>query len=440
MTDEELNEVLGGSPRHRVPETSDDQRYEPIIAEDPNLTIKFELAEYTDPKKKPKRNIGMTLFLTFFILVILVYAVYCIIADIQKGTQSAGYKAGDIIEVNIIQHDRKSDPDIDADENGKYTYEGIAKNIMPGIVEIYTFVDRKEYGSGSGIILNENGYIATNAHVVMDAEEYQVHLFGTDDDTKKQVVPAKLIGYDSKTDLAVLKISVSNLKPVVLGNSDDVNIGEAVCALGNPAGLGGSITTGIISGINRTLRVKSTMYEMPLFQTDAAISPGNSGGALVDMYGHVIGITSSKFASTVIEGLGFAIPINYAIPIIEELIEKGYINGRVRIGIQFYSNLVAMQQALADEKTLPKELQGHGILVCLIADDSDLKNTIFEPGNWILTMNGKEVVDYDTVNEAIEGCVGGDSVHCRCAKITDDGQVKTFELDFKLLEDKSGDY
>ena len=314
----------------------------------------------------------------------------------------------------------------------------------PSIVAISGYMDKRAgYYWGSGIILSEDGYIATNAHVVENTSRYSVKLF---DDSQSDVeYNAVLVGHDTKTDLAVLKISAGKLKPAALGNSDDVHLGEEVCALGNPAGLSGSITTGIISGMNRKVRAKSTNFEMDCFQTDAAISPGNSGGALVDMYGKVIGITSSKYGSSFIlggsyEGLGFAITINQALPIIQELMEKGYVSGRVRIGIQFLDNVNAHAEAEKDKVTLPKELDGHGIQVVSISQDSDLKNTVMEDGDWILTMNGTEVSDYDSINQAISGLVGGDSVHCRCGRVQDDGTLKTFEIDFTLIEDQSGEY
>ncbi|MBR4200527.1 MAG: trypsin-like peptidase domain-containing protein, partial [Oscillospiraceae bacterium] len=238
---------------------------------------------------------------------------------------------------------------------------------------------------------------------------------------------------------------VNGLTPAQLGDSDQVQLGETVCALGNPAGLSGSITTGIISGVNRMVRAKSTNFEMECFQTDAAISPGNSGGALVNLYGQVIGITSSKYGSSAMfgstyEGLGFAITINDAVPIIQELMEQGYVSGRVRIGIQFLDNLNAHSTAEANGKKLPESLNGIGIQIVSISDDSDLRNTELKSGDWLLTMNGKEIVDYDTVNRALEGLEADDVVHCRCARVREDGTLKTFEIDFRLLEDQSGEF
>jgi serine protease Do len=293
--------------------------------------------------------------------------------------------------------------------------------------------------SGSGIILTQDGLIATNAHVISGGDSFSVRLYGDG----QQRYTGTVIGHDTKTDLAVLKIPASGLTPAVLGKSDEVKLGEAVCALGNPAGLNSSITTGIISGIKRKVRADSTNFEMECFQTDAAISPGNSGGALVNMFGQVIGITSSKYSSRSVfdsgayEGLGFAITINEALPILKELMEQGYVSGRVRIGIRFLENTVAWQQT---ETALPQELNGTGILIAAIDEDSDLMNTELKVDDWILTMNGKAVSDYDSINAAIEGAKAGDTVHCRCGRVREDGTLQTFEIDFRLLEDHSGDY
>ena len=328
------------------------------------------------------------------------------------------------------------------DENGKYSFEGIAETVMPSIVEIYIYKDSHMIGSGSGIILTQDGYIATNAHVIANAESLAVRLYSADDNR----YTAAVIGRDNKTDLAILKIPASNLPPAVLGNSDHVRLGETVCALGNPAGLNSSITTGIISGVNRKVRAESTDFEMECFQTDAAISPGNSGGALVNLYGEVIGITSSKYTSSTpfssgnYEGLGFAITINEAMPILTELTEQGYVSGRVRIGIRFQENAVAQQEAAANQKTLPDALNGRGLKIMEIDEDSDLNNTAIQPEDWILTMNGKDVTDYDSVNQIISELSAGDQVHCSCGRIAEDGTLRTFEIDFRLLEDRSGNY
>lgn len=415
----------------------------PALPQDDDPFAQTAAAAAADALPKPHKPVGVWILAAFLMLAVFGFAVFCLIWDTASGTAVGGYRAGDVIEVELVQHDSPVLDDAIADENGHYSVAGIAKAVMPSIVEIYTYTDGAALGTGSGIILTNDGYIATNAHVVKDATSYSVRLF--DESQSEKQYDAALVGHDTKTDLAVLKISVHGLHPAELGDSDQVQLGETVCALGNPAGLSGSITTGIISGMNRKVRAKSTNYEMDCFQTDAAISPGNSGGALVNLGGQVIGITSSKYGSSALigggyEGLGFAITINEALPIITELMQQGYVSGRVRIGIQFLENDNALLEAQSKNITLPKQLEGHGIQVVSVSEDSDLKKTIFKDGDWILTMNGKEVNDYDSINIAIEGLGAGDAVHCKCARVKEDGTLEKFEIDFRLLEDQSGEY
>jgi serine protease Do len=180
--------------------------------------------------------------------------------------------------------------------------------------------------AGSGFILTADGYIITNNHVIDGATTITVAL---DDGT---FYDAKLVGGDAKTDLAVLKVDAKNLPTVYLGSSDDLQVGELAVAIGNPLGtLSGTVTAGIISALDREITLGGE--NMTLLQTDAAINEGNSGGALFNSFGEVIGINSAKNAGTGVEGLGFAIPVDLAKPIIESLIQNGYVLGRPKIGI-----------------------------------------------------------------------------------------------------------
>lgn len=186
-----------------------------------------------------------------------------------------------------------------------------------------------QIATGTGVIMSKDGYIITNAHVVSGADNISVVF--TDKD--KTSIEAKLIGIDSQTDLAVIKIDKTDLTPAEFGKSSQLQVGEVAIAIGNPLGfqLAGSVTAGIISATDRTLTIED--QEMNLIQTDASINSGNSGGALVNAYGQVIGITSAKVNSTYGEGLGFAIPIDNATPIINDLMKFGYVKGRPVLGL-----------------------------------------------------------------------------------------------------------
>ncbi|MDY3929468.1 MAG: trypsin-like peptidase domain-containing protein [Clostridia bacterium] len=189
-----------------------------------------------------------------------------------------------------------------------------------------------EQGSGSGIIISTDGYIVTNQHVIDGATEISVILNTGDEYT------AKLIGADEKSDLAVLKIDKEGLTAAELGDSDEVQVGELAVAIGNPLGqeFAGTVTAGVVSALNRTMTVDNKVYN--LIQTDAAINPGNSGGALVNSKGQVIGINTIKLSTTEVEGIGFAIAISEAKPIINDLMNNGYVSGRPLVGITVTEN------------------------------------------------------------------------------------------------------
>ena len=184
-------------------------------------------------------------------------------------------------------------------------------------------------GAGSGVIFSADGYIVTNNHVVDGATSLKVTT------TDGQEYDAKVVGTDSQTDLAVIKIDAQNLTPVTLGSSDSLKVGDPAIAIGNPLGeLGGTVTTGIISATDRQITIDDET--MTLLQTDAAINPGNSGGGLFNADGNLIGIVNAKESSTGIEGLGFAIPIDGAKDIITELMQNGSVTSRPALNVSLY--------------------------------------------------------------------------------------------------------
>lgn len=380
----------------------------------------------------------------FIGVLIFLLCVYCIGSDILHGAVGSDAAPGKPVKVELITQEK---PDLDPEQDnvtadGEYTVRGVAELVKPSIVEVYCYgssvrTSRNLEGTGSGIIISEDGYIVTNAHVV-DGEAFSVIL----DDERE--FDAELIGSDHKTDLAVLKISAKDLTPAVLGNSDETYVGENVVAIGNPAGLTNTVTRGIVSAINRQVRAENNAFSMDCIQTDAAISPGNSGGALVNMYGQVIGITSSKYASSytaAYEGLGFAIAINQALPVITDLMEEGYVTGRFRIGISF----VAMDTGYMDEDFIeefgmdvPKDIS-KGLWISEVSEDCDIFNSGLQADDFILEVEGKKVSSYDDVLSVLDGYKGGDTVTAHCARI-EDGEVQYFDIEFMLEEDTSGNY
>ncbi len=410
--------------------------YAPVFTPEPKAA-----AEAKEAKLRSRRE--KTIVVLFFILVIiaLIMGVFGIVYDIAtSGSRMDNLHASE--RVVIYQNSKPEGTDEIAeqlDEYGRYSTEGVAAAVRESIVEIYTYSDtfqNKLVGTGSGVVLNEEGYIVTNAHVLKADGFHDVHT------TDGKIYSAAIVGRDTKTDIAVLKITASGLVPAVLGDSDEVVVGEEVIAIGNPAGLTGTVTNGIVSAVNREIRSDSTGFEMNCIQTNAAISPGNSGGALVNMYGQVIGITSSKYVSGFYEGLGFAITINEAKPIIEELINNGFIGGRFRIGITLIdmsneANIAAIEDEIGYE--LPENFSG--IYINHISEDCDIANTELEVGDFITKIDGTHVETYDELYDTISASYGaGDTVPATCARVDKDGNIEEYKIEFKLMEDTSGDY
>lgn len=278
--------------------------------------------------------------------------------------------------------------------------------------------------TGTGIIMSKDGYIITNAHVVYDAEyggkatELTVVLA---DETEYE---ATLTGYDSESDLAVLKINASDLPAAEFGDSDELMVGELVIAIGNPLGfeLFGSVTCGIVSALNREITINEN--NMTLIQTDAAINAGNSGGPLVNSYGQVIGINSAKmtssYSSASVEGLGFAIPINDASAIIDDLINYGYVRGKPQIGIIARD----VSDTVSEAYGIPV-----GVYVYAVTEGGAAEQAGIQQGDVIIAANGKTVTTYDELNQEKNAFQAGDTLSLT---ITRNGQ--DYDVDVVLQE------
>lgn len=252
--------------------------------------------------------------------------------------------------------------------------------------------------SGSGFIFTDDGYILTNYHVVEDSNAITVALYNG------KTHDAKLVGYDESNDVAVLKIEAENLTPVVLGNSDNLNVGDSVVAIGNPLGeLTFSLTSGAISAKDRAITM-SGGNTMRLMQTDCAINSGNSGGALFNLYGEVIGITNAKYSSSSnseasIDNIGFAIPINKASAIAQSIIEKGYVS-KPYIGVS-----VATVSTETQSYGLPK-----GAAVKEVVKDSPAEAAGLQVNDIITHLNGKEITDHTELVTIVSNAAIGDKL------------------------------
>lgn len=308
--------------------------------------------------------------------------------------QQVGPSVVGVINKTTVQPQRYYDP-----FTGRYYYYGDPNSEGQTV----------EQGSGSGIIFQTDGYIVTNQHVINGASEISVIL------NTGEEFAATLVGQDTKTDLAVLKIDPGStqLTAASFGDSTAVQVGEPAVAIGNPMGqeFSGSVTSGIISAVNRTMTIENRQYN--LLQTDAAINAGNSGGALINQYGEVIGINSVKLSTTGVEGMGFAIAISEAQPIIEELMSSGYVTGRPLVGINIKDT-------------------GYGLFVANVVEGSGAQEAGLKVYDMILEVDGQKVSSVEDVNKIRDTKKAGDYL---TFKILRDGE--TIEVQVRLMEDTS---
>lgn len=267
----------------------------------------------------------------------------------------------------------------------------IAALTSNSIVEIYTetvsnsgrmgqFVTE---GAGSGVIITSDGYVVTNNHVIEGAKKISVRLKNGGD------YDATMIGRDSKTDLAIVKINATGLQPAVYGDSDKLVVGELAVAIGNPLGqLGGTVTEGIISALSRNIEIDGHM--MALLQTSAAVNPGNSGGGLFNGHGELIGIVNAKSSGSDIEGIGFAIPANLVKSIAADLIQYGYVPGRIDFGATLIDILDA-------RTAMMYRVSSTGVYVSQADSDSSFKS-----GDRIISIGDKEIKSTADVNTVLE--------------------------------------
>lgn len=290
-------------------------------------------------------------------------------------------------------------PTVASDEDGALSLQEIYRRCIGSVVSIVT-VTPSGKASGTGIIMSADGYVITNHHVIENAQAVSVLT------SDSQEYTASVVGSDETSDLAVLKIEADGLQAAEFGDSSVLQVGDSVAAIGDPLGtaLRGTMTDGIVSAINRDLTVNDRT--MSLIQTNAALNNGNSGGPLINCYGQVIGINTMKMSnfyssSTTVEGIGFAIPIDTAKPIIDELIEKGYVSGRPAIGI--------------DGETLPATYRIYyrlpqGIYVTRVYRNSDAAAKGVSEGDIITAINGVSVTTMEQLNRVKNQFTAGQTI------------------------------
>lgn len=316
----------------------------------------------------------------------------------------------------------------DAKTNNSYTAAKASEKVSDSVVGILCYSDdvpdqadtTTASSQGSGIIFSQDGYVITNAHVIGNSKTaYAIRVVTSDG----KVYKAGVVGYDSRTDIAVLKMDdAKGLTPATFGDSSQLEVGQDIIVVGNPGGLDYQNTTtkGVISALDRKLSTSSlTKY----IQTDAAINPGNSGGPLVNYYGQVVGITTSKIVSETYEGMGFAIPSQTVKNIVDTLVKNGYVEGRVKIGISG----IAVTSDQASNYNIPQ-----GIYVQSIVSGGPCDGTSLKEGDIITEVDGETITSFADVYAILETHKPGDKIKVKYySSSSGDGEVE-----ITLQEDK----
>lgn len=399
------------------------------------------------PQKQPKPKKHGSKFGLKLLAVVLCCAITSaaalgvFVAMIQNGVinvQSSEASSNAAFTISrVVNGDTGSDTSTSSDGTvSAMSDQDIAAKLTPSVVCIQNYQVTQNYGfmqtdtsdssvspagEGSGIIMSEDGYIITNAHVVEGATSLKV--ITSDGETYE----AQLIGSDTVTDLAVVKIDATGLTAAEFGSSEDLRVADKVMAIGNPGGheLSSSVTIGYVSALNRAIANNTTGYTMEYIQTDAAINPGNSGGALINEYGQVVGINSAKISATGYEGLGFAIPIDTAQPIISDLIQYGYVKDRAVLGIsgQFIDSMTGRFYGLPQGEYVAQ------------LNSSEAQASGLQVGDVITAIDGQQLDSESTLRSAILSKKPGDTVTLQVYRSATQ-QSATVEL--KLSEYSAG--
>ena len=333
--------------------------------------------------------------------------------------------AGNKVVIQQVERTDSSAASGTAVASGGMTTSQVSEMVSPSVVVITTEQvvysqwswygqNQVESGAGSGVIISSDGYILTCAHVVSGASQITVTIGDTD-------YTATVVGEDDTSDVAVLKIDATGLTPATVGDSDSLSVGDSVLAVGNPLGeLGGTVTSGIVSALNRSVTIQGTSSTntMSLIQMDASVSPGNSGGGLFNMNGELIGLVNAKSSSSDAEGLGFAIPINDAIQVAQDLLENGYVSGRPYMGITYI--------AVTDAQTAAQlNVNAYGVYVVDVVQGGPAYKAGLKAGDRIVSIDGTEIAQKDDLGTLMQQHTAGDTLSITVAR---DGQMQTVSL------------
>lgn len=388
------------------------------------------------PKKSSKGKKTGLIVAAVIICVCFLVSVGIIVGALVSGSDfNNNTNAGDDTQLNLIEG-------IIGDETeklpeGKLSAKQIYKKVHESSVGIlvYSSNQQRVYSEGTGIVMGTNGdntvtYIITCAHVI-DVKNPKITV-QTADGTQYD---GTVVGLDAKTDIGVVRVSSTDLKPAEFADSSSIEVGDTVYAIGNPGGMQffGSFTNGMVSAIGRPVD-SPVGYEVACIQHTAPINPGNSGGALVNEYGQVIGINSSKIASTDYEGMGFAVPSTTVKEIVDELIRNGVVTNRPVLGVNVaLSSQSQVHSIIVKVNNLPTG----SVIIDTIMNGSDLKNKGVKEGDMIIKVNGKDMETQDVLLDAIEASKVGDTITLTICRVDSEYNISTFDVDVKLVDDSS---
>lgn len=373
------------------------------------------------------RTVKISTLILICLLCSLLSGALCLVGYNLAGNKTTlNNEAGTTSPSTLMQNNTHSGPVTIEVENVSAPATAVAKKVLPSIVGIQVTVTSNSswYGQttkisseGSGVVFSQDGYIITNYHVIEDtltstgeaskSANLNIYLY-SDPNT---AIKGTVIGYDISADLAVVKIDRNDLTPVELGDSDKLQVGDITIALGNPGGLQflGSVSQGIISGLNRTIPSDGAYENLSLIQTDAAINPGNSGGALMDIQGKLIGINSAKLVAKEYEGMGFAIPVNDVFTICTEIIKNG--NRKVPyLGAELSQKYTA---SYLEQLGYPG-----GVLVESVYEDSPAAEGGIQAEDILISFNGVKITNSNDLKQAKNDCKTGDTVIVQVFRLT----------------------
>ncbi len=358
----------------------------------------------TDPPtvRKKKRKSGTALSVVCVLIAVVVVGM----GSGFVGSHIYGMLAGEGVSITQSEGGGLSltPTSVDRDSTTELSVSAIADITQPSVVEITTEVVsygqfNQSYvgsGAGSGVIITQDGYIVTNHHVIDGASSITVTTINGEQ------YSAELIGSDAQTDLAVLKIQAEGLYAATIGHSSELEVGDYVMAIGNPLGeLGGTVSDGIVSATSREVIIED--QTMTLLQTNAAINPGNSGGGLFNENGELIAIVNAKFAGEDIEGIGFAIPIDIAVGVIEDLIDVGYVQGRFTFGVGLVE--------VADERmAMMYRVDNLGVYVQSVTQNGNAHMAGVQVADRIVMFEDVEITTYAQLETELQNCEANQTV------------------------------